>query len=131
MNKPYLKKILARSAEDIQIISACCSEGLVKIGEIKYLPKNKIFLISLKRLEKEIKKNKRINSIIRFEYVESSRSKNISQINPNHEMELISIELFKKDKNFEIILLFSDNRIITLVVETIEVFLEDQKSIND
>ena len=131
MNKPYLKKILARSAEDIQIISACCSEGLVKIGEIKYLPKNKIFLISLKRLEKEIKKNKRINSIIRFEYVESSRSKNISQINSNHEMELISIELFKKDKNFEIILLFSDNRIITLVVETIEVFLEDQKSIND
>ena len=131
MNKPYLKKILARSAEDIQIISACCSEGLVKIGEIKYLPKNKIFLISLKRLEKEIKKNKRINSIIRFEYVESSRSKNISQINSNHEMELISIELFKKDKNFEIILLFSDNRIITLVVETIEVFLEDQKSVND
>tara|TARA_B100000965_G_scaffold358598_1_gene338085 strand:+ start:422 stop:817 length:396 start_codon:yes stop_codon:yes gene_type:complete len=131
MNKPYLKKILAQSAEDIQIISACCSEGLVKIGEIKYLPKNKIFLISLKRLEKEIKKNKRINSIIRFEYVESSRSKNISQINSNHEMELISIELFKKDKNFEIILLFSDNRIITLVVETIEVFLEDQKSIND
>ena len=131
MNKPYLKKILAQSAEDIQIISACCSEGLVKIGEIKYLPKNKIFLVSLKRLEKEIKKNKRINSIIRFEYVESSRSKNISQINSNHEMELISIELFKKDKNFEIILLFSDNRIITLVVETIEVFLEDQKSIND
>ena len=131
MNKPYLKKILAQSAEDIQIISACCSEGLVKIGEIKYLPKNKIFLISLKRLEKEIKKNKRINSIIRFEYVESSRSKNISQINSNHEMELISIELFKKDKNFEIILLFSDNRIITLVVETIEVFLEDQKSVND
>ena len=131
MSKPYLKKILAQSAEDIQIISACCSEGLVKIGEIKYLPKNKIFLVSLKRLEKEIKKNKRINSIIRFEYVESSRSKNISQINSNHEMELISIELFKKDKNFEIILLFSDNRIITLVVETIEVFLEDQKSIND
>ena len=63
--------------------------------------------------------------------MESSRSKNISQINSNHEMELISIELFKKDKNFEIILLFSDNRIITLVVETIEVFLEDQKSIND
>ena len=130
MNKPYLKKILARSAEDIQIISACCSEGLVKIGEIKYLPKNKIFLISLKRIEKEIK-NKRLNSILRFEYVESSRSKNINQINSNHEMELISIELFKKDKNFEIILLFSDNRIITLVVETIEVFLEDQKSIND
>ncbi len=131
MKKPYLKKIIARSAEDIQIISACCSEGLVKIGEIKFLPKNKIFLISIKRLEKEIKKEKRVNSIIRFEYVESSRSKNINQINSEDEMELISIELFKKDKNFEIILLFSNNRIITLVLETIEVFLEDQKSVND
>ena len=43
MSKAYLKKIIARSAEDLQIISACCSEGKVKINDIKYLKKNKIF----------------------------------------------------------------------------------------
>jgi len=131
MNKPYLKKIIAQSPEDLQIISACCSESRVKISQIKYLPKSKIFLLSIKRIEKENENNKSINSIIRFEYVESSRSKNINQIDPNIEMELISIDFFKNDQNLEISLLFSNNRFITLVVESIEAILEDQKVIND
>ncbi len=131
MSKQFLKKIIAQSAEDLQIISACCSESIIKISDIKFLKKNKIFLISLNRIAKEDNQTKRINSIIRFEYVHSSRSKNINQINQNLEMELISIDLFKKEKNYEITLLFSNNRIITLAVETIEVILEDQKNIND
>ena len=131
MNKQFLKKIIAQSAEDLQIISACCSESIIKISDIKFLKKNKIFLISLNRIAKEDNQTKRINSIIRFEYVHSSRSKNINQINQNLEMELISIDLFKKEKNYEITLLFSNNRFITLDVETIEVILEDQKNIND
>ena len=131
MSKQFLKKIIAQSAEDLQIISACCSESIIKISDIKFLKKNKIFLISLNRIAKEDNQTKRINSIIRFEYVDSSRSKNINQINQNLEMELISIDLFKKEKNYEITLLFSNNRFITLAVETIEVILEDQKNIND
>ncbi len=131
MNNPYLKKIIAQSPEDLKIISACCSESIVKIGDIKYLSKNKIFLMSVKRVEKENENKKRLNSIIRFECVFSSKSKNINQLNQDIQMELISIDFFKKDKNFEIILLFSNNRIITLSVEAIEVILEDLKSIND
>ena len=131
MSKQFLKKIIAQSAEDLKIISACCSESIIKISDIKFLKKNKIFLISLNRIAKEDNQTKRINSIIRFEYVHSSRSKNINQINQNLEMELISIDLFKKEKNYEITLLFSNNRFITLAVETIEVILEDQKNIND
>ena len=131
MSKQFLKKIIAQSAEDLKIISACCSESIIKISDIKFLKKNKIFLISLNRIAKEDNQTKRINSIIRFEYVHSSRSKNINQINQNFEMELISIDLFKKEKNYEITLLFSNNRFITLAVETIEVILEDQKNIND
>ena len=131
MSKQFLKKIIAQSAEDLQIISACCSESIIKISDIKFLKKNKIFLISLNRIAKEDNQTKRINRIIRFEYVHSSRSKNINQINQDLEMELISIDLFKKEKNYEITLLFSNNRFITLAVETIEVILEDQKNIND
>ena len=40
MNKPYLKKIIAQTPEDLQIISACCSEGIAKVSDIKYLQKN-------------------------------------------------------------------------------------------
>ena len=110
MNKKFLKKIIAHSPEDLKLISACCSEGKVKISEIKYLPKNKIFLLFIDRLIKEEENNKnRVNSIIKFEYVYSSKSKNINQKNIDLTIELLAIDIFKKDHNYEIILLFSNN----------------------
>ena len=132
MSKAYLKKIIARSTEDLQIISACCSEGKVKINDIKYLKKNKIFLIYINRIAKEIENSSnKLNSIIRFEYIQASKSKNIDQKKQNQDLELISIDIFKKNNIFEITLLFMDNKIITLTAEIIEVTLEDQKNIND
>ena len=128
MNKKFLKKIIAHSPEDLKLISACCSEGKVKISEIKYLPKNKIFLLFVDRLVKEEENNKdRVNSIIKFEYIYSSKSKNINQKNMDLKLELIAIDLFKKDQNYEIILLFSNNGFITLTAEIIDVVLEDLK----
>ena len=132
MNKKFLKKIIAHSPEDLKLISACCSEGKVKISEIKYLPKNKIFLLFINRLVKEEENNKgRVNSIIKFEYVHSSKSKNINQKNMDLTIELVSIDLFKKDQNYEIILFFSNNGFITLNSEIIDVVLEDQKNTYD
>ena len=131
MSKKFLKKIIAQSPEDLQIISACCSEAKVKLKEIKYLSYNKIFLLSLSRLNKEEKnKQKLINSIVKFEFVQSSKSKNIDQNNADLVLELLAIDIFKRENNFEIILLFSKNRIITLTAEIIEVTLEDQNITN-
>ena len=132
MENQYLKKIIAQSPEDLNVISACCSEGRVNIKDVKYLASNKIFLMSILRLSKEEEnKNKQINSIIKFEFINSSKSKNIDQKDPNLSLELITIDIFKKEQNFEIIMLFSKNRIITLSAEVIEVTLEDQKLEND
>ena len=132
MKKKFLKKIIAQSEQDLQFISACCSDGLVEINEIKYLPKNKIFLLSIERFSKETNdKNIRINSIIRFDYVGSSKSKNISQTDEKSKIKLLAIDLFKKPDNYEITLLFSNNRFISLVVEIIEVTLEDLKVLDD
>ena len=132
MEIQYLKKIIAQSPKDLNIISACCSEGKVSIKDVKYLASNKIFLMSISRLSKEEEnKNKSINSIIKFEFVNSSKSKNIDQKDPNLLLKLLTIDIFKKNENFEIIMLFSKNRIITLSAEVIEVTLEDQKIEND
>ena len=132
MEDQYLKKIIAQSPEDLNVISACCSEGRVNIKDVKYLASNKIFLMSILRLSKEEEnKNKQINSIIKFEFINSSKSKNIDQKDPNLSLELLTIDIFKKEQNFEIIMLFSKNRIITLSAEVIEVTLEDQKLEND
>ena len=132
MENQYLKKIIAQSPEDLHIISACCSEGKVNIRDMKYLASNKIFLISISRFSKEEEnKKKLINSIIKFEFINSSKSKNIDQKDDNIILELLTIDIFKKEENFEITMLFSKNRIITLAAEVIEVTLEDQKIAND
>ena len=132
MDKKFLKKIIAQSPEDLQVISACCSEAKIKTTDIKYLSTNKIFLISLSRLNKETENYKKpINSIVKFEFIESSKSKNIDQNNPDLVLDLLAINIFKRDKNFEITLLFSKNGIITLTSEVIEATLEDQKIIDD
>ena len=43
----------------------------------------------------------------------------------------MAIDLFKRGHNYEIRLLFSNNAIITLNAEVIEVTLEDQKVLYD
>ena len=127
----FLKKVIAQSPDDLQIISAICAESKVKISDIKYLPSTKIFLLSVLRIDKETDSIKPINSVIKFEFIESSKSKNINQSNVDLTLELFAIDIFKKKENFEIVLLFSKNGIITLSTEVIDVTLEDQKIEND
>ena len=132
MVKKFLKKIIAQNQEDLRVISALCSEARIKQSDIKFLKDNKIFLISLERDSKEKNNSKeKIKSILKFEFIENSLSKNIDQNNEENILELLAIDLFKKQNNIEIILLFSNNGIITLYAEIMEVTLEDLKQVND
>ena len=127
MIKRYLAKIIAKDSQGLQLISAYCAGAKVKITEIKYLPKNKIFLLSLERLSKESDNNNfKINSICKFEFVDSVKSKNVNQNNLNLVLELFTIDLLKNEKNYEINLIFSNNAYITLSTEIVEATLEDQ-----
>ena len=131
MASKFLKKIIAKDKQGLNTISAICSESKIKISDIKFLKNNQIFLLLIERFNKEgIKKEKKINSILKFEYINACKSKNINQNNNDKIIELISINLFKKEENYEITLLFLNNVIITLIAEIIEVTLDDQK-IND
>ena len=76
MNKEYFAKIIGKDVNGLKLISAYCSGAKVKINDIKFLKKNKIFLISLERLNKEDSKSKKkINSICRFDFIDSVKSK--------------------------------------------------------
>ena len=132
MADKFLKKIIAQNQEDLRVISALCSEAKIKQSEIKFLKENKIFLLSLERVNKEkINSNDKINSILKFEYIEKSKSKNIDQNSEDNVLELLAIESYKKENNNEIVLLFSNNGIINLFCEIIECTLEDIKAAND
>ena len=132
MAKKYLKKIIAQSAQDLNVISACCEGGKIKVDEIKYLPKNKIFLFLIDRIAREKENSKeKVKSIVKFEYIEKSKSKNIDLGEVETLVELVAINLFKNNENYEITLLFSNNGIITLTAEVVEAVLEDQNINND
>ena len=132
MEKKYLAQIIATDNEGLQIISACSTGAKVKVSDIKYLGSNKVFLLSIKRtkIEKD-QKDKKINSICRFDFVDKVKSKNIDQKNDKLILELIAIDYMKNKDDYEINLIFKDNAHITLTTETIEVRLEDQNEIKE
>ena len=131
MDKKYSPKIIATDNEGLQMISAYCGGAEVKIADIKYLQKNKVFLLFLKRTKIETEsKEKKVNSICRFEFVDSVKSKNIKQGNTELALELIAMNFLKNNENHEISLIFTNNTHITLSIEIIEVTLEDQIEIN-
>ena len=131
MEKRYLSKIIANDNEGLQIISACCAGAEIKVGDIKYLQKNKVFLLCLRRTKIETEnEGKKITSICKFEFVDSVKSKNIKQNDINQKLELITMDYLKKNDNYEISLIFTNNAYITLSTEIIEVTLDDQNKID-
>ena len=130
MEKKYLSKIIANDNEGLQMISACCAGAEIKVSEIKYLKTNKVFLLSLKRTKIETEnEGKKVNSICKFEFVDSVKSKNIKQDDVDQKLELITMDYLKNNDNYEISLIFTNNAYITLSTEIIEVTLDDQNKI--
>ena len=126
MNK-YLAKIIALDLDGLSTISAIISGAKVLIADIKYLPSSKVFLLSIERTKIESEqKDKTINSIIRLDFVQKVRSKNIDQSNKDLVLELIAIDYLKNNEDYEINLIFNNNAYIALTTETIEARLEDQ-----
>ena len=130
MDKRYLAKIIATDNEGLQMISACCAGAKVKISDIKFLQSNKIFLLSIERTKIESgQKDKKINSICKFDLVDQVKSKNIDQKNEELVLNLIAIDYLKNKDDYEINLIFDSNAHIALTTETNEVNLEDQNEI--
>ena len=126
MNK-YFAKIIALDLDGLSTISAIVSGAKVLIADIKYLPSSKVFLLSIERTKVETEqRDKKINSIIRLDFVQKVRSKNIDQSNKDLVLELIAIDYLKNNEDYEINLIFNNNAFIALTVETIEARLEDQ-----
>ena len=125
--KRYQKKVIANDRDGLTLISALLNSAKVKVSEMKYLPSNKIFLLSAKRFKVENEKDsKEINSICRVDNVSKVKSKNIDQKNYDLTLELIAIDYLKNKENFEINLIFKNNAHITLRTELIDITLEDQ-----
>ena len=131
MSKKYLAKILARDLNGLNLISLYCHKSILKVSDIKFLKKNKIFLLSLQRNSIKGKNKNKVLSICKFEFIDQARSKNINQYSSKKNLSLLAIDTIKTKKGFEFNLLFSNNGFITLSSEIIEVTLEDLKEIKN
>ena len=126
----YRPQIIASDLDGLQVVSAACSSGKVRVADIKYLLSNKVFLLSIERTKIETdQEDKRINSVLRFNNVLKVKSKNINQNKKELEIELIAIDYLKNNSDYEINLMFENNVHISLEVEALEILLEDQNEI--
>ena len=126
-------KLIARTEEDLRIISAHLQDSIVSIENIASLKKNRIFLMQLSRfmwedVEKGVfRKNKRIRTILKFDNVIEVNSKNINQKSKDKFLDFLAIECTQMpDENYTMKLIFSGDSVIKVVAEVIEVALDDQ-----
>ena len=124
---------MAKTSEDLRVISAHLQDSIVKTNDIANLKKNRIFLMQLNRfmwedIEKGVfRKNKRIRTVLKFENVISVTSKNIKQGKDDRFLDFLTIDTLQmSDKNYEVNLIFSGDIIVKLIVEAIDATLDDQ-----
>ena len=127
-------KLIGKNIEDLKTISAYCQDSIVKIKDLVYLKKNKIFIMMLGRfmwddIEKGVFRNyKRIKSVLKFNFIEKVLAKNINQQQKNRNLELLAIKSnYNKNNLYDINLIFSGNSIILLRSDEIDVMLDDQE----
>ena len=126
-------KLIAKTAEDLRVLSAHLQDSIAYPADIANLKKNRIFLMQLNRfmwedVEKGVfRKNKRVRTVLKFENVISVHSKNINQHNNNRFLDFLAMECsVLPDKSYSIELIFSGDSIIKISTEVIEVTLDDQ-----
>ena len=126
-------KLIARTDEDLKVVSAHLQDSIANISDVANLLKNRMFLMQLNRfmwedVEKGVfRKNKRIRTILKFENVIKVHSKNINQNKKDKFLDFLTIETNQMpDNNYEMKLVFAGDSIIKIISEVIEVTLDDQ-----
>ena len=126
-------KLIARTEDDLRIVSAHLQDSIASISDIANLKKNKIFLMQLNRFmwedeEKGVfRKNKRIRTILKFDNILKVNSKNINQSKKDTFMDFLAIESNQMpDNNYEMKITFAGDSVIKIISEVIEVTLDDQ-----
>ena len=131
-NEKVNLKLIGKNKEDLRVISAYIQDSIVNVRDIVFLKKNRYFIMMINRFmwedaEKGVfRKNKRIRCAIKFEKVLEAKVKNINQKNKNRLLECLAIKCnLLKNENHEMKIFFAGDGVITLLVESIDLMLQD------
>jgi len=123
-------KLMALDADDLQVISSCCQDAVLKIGDLDYLASKKQFALSLNRFAWELdgksKTPERRKSVLHFAQVNGVKVSGIDRSEKEMVISLLAV-LFEvgDEPSGEIELVFAGDGAIKLNVECIEAQLSD------
>lgn len=120
-------KLTALDAEDLAVISAQMQDAVLRVGDIAYTPKKKLFALVANRFAwDEARTQQRRRTGLHFGRVTAVKTLRIRQPEPDVILSLLSIGFVETDApSGEIVLTFSGGATIRLAVECIEASLKD------
>ena len=129
-------KLLAFDAEDLQVISSCCQDAVLKVSDLRYLHREKRFALLVNRFAWEILGSQEANrsgtyerrkSVLHFERVDEVKVSGIDRSEKDMVLSLLAITFSAKNEpGGTIELVFAGDGAIRLSVECVEAQLSDQ-----
>lgn len=123
-------KLMALDTEDLSVISSCCQDAVLKIGEMQYLSAEKRFVLTLNRFvwEKERTKERR-RSVLHFERVNGVKIQGLDRSNGDLVTSLLAITFEESEApGGTLELVFAGDGAVRLEVECIEAQLTDMNA---
>lgn len=120
-------KLMALDSDDLSVISSCCQDAVLKIGEMNYFAKEKRFVLTLNRFawEKEGAKERR-RSVLHFERVNAVKLQGLNRDEADMVTSLLAITFEEGEApGGTLELIFAGDGAIRLDVECIESQLSD------
>lgn len=123
-------KLMALDQEDLQVISSCCQDAVLKVGDLEYLAGQKQFTLSLNRFAWEVdgksKTSERRKSVLHFAQVKGVKVSGIDRNDKEMVLSLLAVLFEPTDEpGGEVELVFAGDGAIKLTVECIEAQLSD------
>lgn len=125
-------KLLALDEKDLEVISACVQDSVVKTGELDFQAKAKRFLMPVNRFvwEREPRAKgqpaERRRSVLHFDRVIGVKTSGLDRSKPDTVLSILAIRFLPDDSPAgKLELIFADNISILLDVECVEAQLAD------
>ena len=130
-------KLVALDKDDVEVVSAHVQDGLVKVADILWQPRERRFVMVLKRFDwlnavdagdpkRAAPDYRRCRTALRFERVLACKCRNLDQTNRDALLNLLAVEFVERDPpSGTVTLTFSGGGLIRLEVECLEAELAD------
>lgn len=124
-------RLLAETAEDLEVISAAIQDSVVKAGNLKYESRRNRFTLEINRFRWEAGARRgdgeRVRSLLAFDGVMGVKTRAVTKVDPEMILSLLQVSFTPADEppGGKVTLLFAGDGEIVLDVEVLDATLLD------